>query len=980
MTALGSFNEILIGDERDNLLGLTQTKGAAAGSAGDDTLSSVLNGDPNLGSLLFGNEGDDYINSQGVADSVFGGKDNDTLFNDSGRVLMSGDLGDDVVMSEEGGNTLFGGGGNDYLMAEEAENIFLGGEGNDSLVGLEGDDTMAGGDGADYIKGGPDDPSLMFGNAGSDTMEAGNAGDSMYGGKDDDTVTYGSDVAGEGGVLFGDLGADYLAVLSDSISGAILNGDVDPTGGAIAGTDVGDDILYVQAGSDHLMAGNAGDDSLLLGDSVGGGITMAGGQGNDVLSGSSSGASFAYGDGGDDMLELSFAGGGEMWGDNPTITDGFGNDTVMAAGSGVTVAGDNENAGTAGGDDYLVSKDGGNNLIGHSGNDVLSGTAAGGDSMDGGLGNDTYMFTDGDNIVFDEEGLNTYMGVNALNTTVTVKPTDEFGGEATWFVQGDQSVVERGLTSGGLITDNQAPDIIQFSGTVTGQVNTSGGDDDIQAVNVASTGSVMGGEGNDTIEITGSVAAGGMLDGGAGDDLIEISNDQGNATLAGAVDGGEGNDTLNIDVVAAGATVSGGDGDDLFNGTTGQLGFVGAGAVIDGGAGAEKILITELGSDAGEGAISIIGGNDDSADTLGVDLGAAGTVGTGAPSVNIDAGGGNDILQGAKYGGDSLSGGVGDDQLYGGPGAGTQEFANLQNLAQQGSYTQLFEGLAALGGGDNLNGGAGNDKFLIFDTNETGAIQEQLQYFSGSGTTANFNATFSGTNGDNILNPAPDQFSPQGTQAPFSPFEPGVADASASEGILVGTDATATDATGADIGTAGGGTLAFVTDAAYLTAGFNVDTLTGFSVGQDKIFLNNDNFGDYAGTAGLANNVAAFTGTGGLFGQINADGTTGGGTDLLGNYDNGLAAFSGKFAGIGSDTDYNGILGSNLDVSGQVSFDKSTNGLYIGNGTVMTLMAVVPELASANFAQLTGEDIIDASVPFTPFSSTGGGGTSLIVF
>ncbi|MDC0832756.1 calcium-binding protein [Geitlerinema sp. CS-897] len=950
MTALGSFNEILIGDERDNLLGLTQTKGAAAGSAGDDTLSSVLNGDPNLGSLLFGNEGDDYINSQGVADSVFGGKDNDTLFNDSGRVLMSGDLGDDVVMSEEGGNTLFGGGGNDYLMAEEAENIFLGGEGNDSLVGLEGDDTMAGGDGADYIKGGPDDPSLMFGNAGSDTMEAGNAGDSMYGGKDDDTVTYGSDVAGEGGVLFGDLGADYLAVLSDSISGAILNGDVDPTGGAIAGTDVGDDTLYVAAGSDHLMAGNAGDDVLRLGDSVGGGVTMAGGQGNDVFTGSSSGESFAFGDAGDDMMELSFAGGGQMWGDNPTLTDGFGNDTIMASGSGVTVAGDNENAGTAGGDDYLISQDGGNNLIGHSGNDVLSGTAAGGDSMDGGLGNDTYMFTDGDNIVFDEEGLNTYMGVNALNTTVTVKPTDEFGGEATWFVQGDQSVVERGLTSGGLITDNQAPDIIGFSGTVTGQVNTSGGDDEIQALNVASTGSVMGGEGNDTIEITGSVAAGGMVDGGAGDDLLDIS------TLGGAVDGAEGSDTINIDAVAAGATVSGGDGNDFFNGTNGSIPFVGAGAVIDGGAGEEKIVIQSLGSDAAgvEGAaITLTGGNDDSADQLGVGTDATSTFGTSTPAVFIDAGGGDDILQGAKYGGDVLLGGVGNDQLYGGPGPDAGDFTQFATLAQAGSMNDALAGLIQVSGGDSLDGGAGNDEFVLRRTNETGAIQGLLNQFSRPAG-SNPDLAFSGTNGENVLNPDPRTGATDigGTQAPFSPFEYSVADgASANNGILVGTDGAAITQIGDQIGDSNGSTAggsASVIDAGYLTAGFNVDTLTGFTANTDKLVLEINAFTAYDNAGNVGTALATFNGAGALFGQIDPDLVAGTDADkILNNYDSGSAAFAGDFAKIDQGLAGVGSIGS-LDDLGQVSYDNTSGGLYIGNGTVMTLMAVIPGLTTAS--------------------------------
>ena len=74
MTQFGDqFPNVLVGSAPDTILGL----------AGSDTIASAFDGL----SALFGNEGGDSLRSQGSGDTLYGGKDNDTLTS-SGNSLM----------------------------------------------------------------------------------------------------------------------------------------------------------------------------------------------------------------------------------------------------------------------------------------------------------------------------------------------------------------------------------------------------------------------------------------------------------------------------------------------------------------------------------------------------------------------------------------------------------------------------------------------------------------------------------------------------------------------------------------------------------------------------------------------------------------------------------------------------------------------------------------------------------------------------
>lgn len=105
-----------------------------------------------------------------------------------------------------------------------------------------------------------------------------------------------------------------------------------------------------------------------------------GGQGRDLLLGTSAGESFTGG-GGDDRIE---AGGG-----NDSVHGGAGRDVILAGDGDDFVTGDE-------GDDWLEGGAGRDTLYGGAGDDTLSGGAGDGDILSGGAGADTYIHRPGD--------------------------------------------------------------------------------------------------------------------------------------------------------------------------------------------------------------------------------------------------------------------------------------------------------------------------------------------------------------------------------------------------------------------------------------------------------------------------------------------------------------------------------------------------------------------------------------------------------
>ncbi len=182
---------------------------------------------------------------------------------------------------------------------------------------------------------------------------------------------------------------------------------------------------------------------------------------------------------------------------------------------------------------------------------------------------------------------------------------------------------------------------------------------------------VLGGAGNDNLQ---TVEVAGTLDGGPGNDRLD--GDRGDDTLL----GGEGNDS--IEGEAGGDLVDGGAGDDHISGDGSEGQWT---DTIDGGAGTDTIDVDwsdrtydyvqphihlTLGGGADDGRP---GENDDVRGVERIILGIDGDiVGTDAAetlefhqttrAVRIDAGGGDDVVQGGE-GNDVVNGGPGNDDV-----------------------------------------------------------------------------------------------------------------------------------------------------------------------------------------------------------------------------------------------------------------------------------------------------------------------------
>jgi Ca2+-binding RTX toxin-like protein len=360
-----------------------------------------------------------------------------------------------------------------------------------------------------------------------------------------------------------------------------------------------------------------------------------------------------------------------------TVDAGAGSDTVDATALTATQYGDLTIKG-GDGDDLLTGGIKGDHLFGDDGNDRIIGFR-GNDDQHGGAGNDTLVWNNGD-------GTDTSDGEAGADDV-------EFNGAAT---QGDALTIKPGAVAGHVQFDrtNLVAIGIDMSNTEHLTVNGLGGDDTVAgspgvAARLAFGTALNGGTGNDVITGTDAndVIGGGegddVLNGAAGDD--RITGDHGNDTM----NGGDGDDT---------AIWANGDGNDVTNGDAGL-----DTTQIDEGAAADIMSVRPDGARSHFDRTNAPFSMDMDTEVLLIHSFAGDDNLTVAPglgsrlSVVVDAGAGNDTLQGADEV-DTFFGGSGDDQLTGGLGADLLD-------GQDGNDTLLArDGIA-----EGVRGGAGTD-------------------------------------------------------------------------------------------------------------------------------------------------------------------------------------------------------------------------------------------------------------------------------
>ncbi|MEG4606445.1 SdrD B-like domain-containing protein, partial [Microcoleus sp. F6_B6] len=263
-TILGSNNDDEInGFDGDDLL---------AGLRGSDNIYGGLNSAFPVGpdidrDLLFGNEGNDYVNGVAGDDLIFAGKNDDVVYGGKDDDIIFGDQESDTLIGDQGNDTIYGGTINPFDPDLTGNDLLFGLEGDDFLSGEKNQDTIAGGDGNDTVRAGKGDD-LVVGELGSNLLFGDEGSDSICGGEGEDTV-------------YGDIGSPLpigSAGGKDQICGGsgndLLFGN---EGQDTVNGDTGNDTLYGGKDEDSLL-GSAGDD-WLFGDQ--GNDTLVGGTGND---------------------------------------------------------------------------------------------------------------------------------------------------------------------------------------------------------------------------------------------------------------------------------------------------------------------------------------------------------------------------------------------------------------------------------------------------------------------------------------------------------------------------------------------------------------------------------------------------------------------------------------------------------------------------------------------------------------------------
>lgn len=544
----------------DDQLGGFHGNDVVRGDAGNDSISGGFGED-----LLEGGIGDDTID---------GGQDSDTLH---------GEAGDDKLLGGYGDDTLIGGSGNDSLKGEIGDDYLSGGTGDDTLEGGWGDDVLDGGAGNDRLGGGAGSDTYLFGRgSGQDIIDNSKEYNSYRPNKTDIIRLVGlnpEDVvfkrvpalnswAGAG------IGSDLLILIkgtNDSlrIERFYASADMEQQYGyAMDGIEFGNGVVWTT--SDMQLAarqGTAGDDQL-------------GGEGeNDTIDGLEGDDTIIGGDG-DDVLDGGL-GNDNLYGGtgNDSVLGGAGDDILVGNEGNDTLAGANGNDSLDGndGDDNISGGQGTDTIKGGAGNDILDG-GAGNDQLEGGAGSDTYVFGrgSGQDVIANEA-----WGDNQANKTDVIRLLG-LAPEDVTFTRTDNTRWLQGSTATGsddllihIKGTNDTLRVLNFFAESSAHqafgfpvdafefgngVTWTGAD--VNAAVTLVTGEddrLVGGVGADTI------------DGEAGDDSIHGRD--GDDTLI----GGTGNDTVNggdgADSLQGGAgedSLVGGAGNDLLEGGAGN--------------------------------------------------------------------------------------------------------------------------------------------------------------------------------------------------------------------------------------------------------------------------------------------------------------------------------------------------------------------------------------------------------------------------
>ncbi len=530
----------LIGDDNANTIDGGEGNDTLIGGAGDDTLVSSagidsFDGGEGVDTLDFGDETADVDVNLATGAAAWSNGDVETLTNIENVI---GSQGANVITGNAESNSFLGGDGDDTLDGGLGDDILFGDAGSDALRGGHGNDVLTGGDGIDSYDGGEGVDTIDLTNTVDDIHVNLNAGTVTWNSSDIETVSNVENVIGNSNAntIVGDGSDNRLVGLDgdDTISGGA--GDDFISGG------FGNDTLDGGAGIDlvtyEYTSGNFDIDlagGIAAGETVTNFENVIASQGDNVITGTQDGNVIdgqdgddtVYGDSGDDR-----------------ISGGLGDDILY---------------GDAGYDD-LFGHAGDDELYGGNGDDLISG-GSGDDTIDTGVGIDKILFSRGygnDTIFADAVDDFNYDILSfgpdiSMSDLFFLTPNGSVTGDLVIYIQ-DQSKIGNGglytpedtITIKGWNTyENRVADIEFSNGNLiwvaeSDYVHSGTEGEDNIVINNAGLGAwVIGGDGNDHIEITTSDAwdtiVGGrgddVLIGGTGDDAYHFETGDGRDTI-----------------------------------------------------------------------------------------------------------------------------------------------------------------------------------------------------------------------------------------------------------------------------------------------------------------------------------------------------------------------------------------------------------------------------------------------------------------
>jgi uncharacterized delta-60 repeat protein len=819
LTLLGSGNFNATGNVLDNqLVGNTGNNILDAG-AGNDTLIGGLGDDTYLvdavGDVVSENpgEGVDTVRAAlswaldvPLENLVLTGAGNFDGTGNASANQITGNAGNNVLNGGLGADTLAGGAGNDTYVVDDAGDVIIEGatDGAADTVQSSISLTLAANienlilTGSDNLNAtGNALNNQITGNSGDNQIDGGVGSDTLTGGAGDDIyfVDIATDVTNE---LFAEGSDTVRSQINWTLAANLEN--LALLGAALAGT------------------GNA-DANQITGNALGN--NLAGLQGNDTLDGDAGNDTLAGG-AGDDLYKV------DSTTDvvNELAGEGF-FDTVEATAS-FTLAANIEVLKLLGSAISGIGNDGANRIEGNAQNNFLDG-GLGMDSLIGGTGDDTYIVDHAGDVLTEQVG----EGTDTVRSQITRSLGANF---ENLVLTGVGNINGTGNTLGNVITGNVGNN--ELDGGTGADTLIGGAGNDLYWVDDA--GDVVTellNEGTDTVRSQVSWVLGANLENlvllgaaltGTGNELANYL--MGN-NLANTLDGGAGNDVLNGGLGAD--TLIGGAGDDTYT-----LDNLGDHIVELADGGMDTLLITYNSGTPiiytapdnieiimlapGANNISLaVGANTQVVATTGIDSivftgGGSVTLGAGIENLalsqrtgNIGGTGGaeNNLLEG-NNGANILDGGAGNDTLKGYAG---------EDILLGGTGNDRLDGGK---GGDRMEGGVGDDTYLIDNAND------QIVEAAASGTDTVRSWLKNTTLGDNLENLILE----------------GTAKANG-----IGND-LANSLTGngkANILTGGAGADTFVFNTAL--GPMNVDTITDFTTGSDKIALDHTLFGSLSG-------------------------------------------------------------------------------------------------------------------------------------